>query len=145
MTEASLRAGYPIRWADDRDGDGMVWNTLDAHILLHWAAEHCGPEKQTALSSALFDAHFQQALAIADRGVLADVVASAPGLDAAKAITALDDQPLKGTVLAEEQRGRAMGISSVPTLVTADGQMFEGSHEPEDYAQWLRELTSHAA
>src|SRR3984957_1026473 len=60
---------------------GRIYNTFDAHRLLHWA-ETDG--KQEALKNALFAAYFTEGRNPSDHGVLLDV-AQKVGLDADRA------------------------------------------------------------
>ena len=53
ITERAAATGFTINFSDDT----RIYNTFDAHRLLHWAAQE-SPEKQRALKHALFDAHF---------------------------------------------------------------------------------------
>ncbi|MDE2159637.1 MAG: DsbA family oxidoreductase, partial [Burkholderiales bacterium] len=62
-------------------GDRLrVWNTFDAHRLLHWAGLQ-GAERQRALKHALLRAYHGEGRDIGDAAVLAEVAAGA-GLDA---------------------------------------------------------------
>jgi len=142
VTEASKQAGYPIAWADDEDGDAMVWNTFDAHKLLRWALDWQGPEAQTALSLALFDAHFRDARNISDRETLAEIADSIPELRAEGAMEAMADDTLSMAVSFEEGRGRKSGINTVPTFVVADKYALQGAQEAETLAKALRDIAA---
>ena len=140
MQATAEQAGFPMAW----DGEGeepaaMMWNTFEAHKLLRWALADQGPEAQTRLSEALFRAHFQQRRNVGDRDVLLDIVESA-GLDRAKATEALDDEALAMATRMEEQRGREVGINSVPSFVVNGKYLVQGAREPEDYASILRQV-----
>ncbi|WP_250909613.1 DsbA family protein, partial [Escherichia coli] len=63
--------------------DSRIWNTFDAHRLLHWAQE-TAPDRQGALKRALFVAHFTENKNITDAGVLTQAAETA-GLDRAEA------------------------------------------------------------
>src|SRR3954469_22037513 len=66
-----------------REGRGRVWNTFDAHRLLHWAGEQ-GAAAQLALKKALLRAYFGEGRGLADSQVLLDAV-SETGLDVERA------------------------------------------------------------
>ncbi|RYY53910.1 MAG: DsbA family oxidoreductase, partial [Comamonadaceae bacterium] len=68
--------GFPFR----AEGRGRVWNTFDAHRLLHWAGLSSAPQ-QLALKKALLGAYFTEGRALSDHAVLLDAVRQA-GLDA---------------------------------------------------------------
>ena len=67
---------------------GRIYNTFDAHRLLHWA-EGQGPGQQRALKEKLFEAYFTQGDNPSDRDVLVRVAGEA-GLDPEQARTVLD-------------------------------------------------------
>ena len=69
--------GRGLRYADGAD-DSRIWNTFDAHRLLHWAHE-TAPEKQKALKQALFAAHFTENRNITDARVLTEAAAKSRG------------------------------------------------------------------
>lgn len=62
----AAEVGFDMRMTDD----SRIWNTFDAHRLLHWAGETAGPEAQRALKKALFYAHFTENRNLTDAGVL---------------------------------------------------------------------------
>ena len=117
----------------------MMWNTFEAHKLLRWALATAGPDAQTRLKVALLEAHFQQRRNISDREVLLDL-AEAEGFDRTRAGEALDDEALAIAVRSEEQRGRQVGISSVPSFVVDGKYLIQGAREPADYAMMLRQV-----
>ena len=118
----------------------MMWNTFEAHKLLRWALADQGPQAQTRLKLALLKAHFQQRRNVGDRAVLLHV-AEAEGFDRAKAAAALADEALAVATRVEEQRGRQVGINSVPSFVVDGRYLIQGAREAEDYAQMLRQVT----
>jgi predicted DsbA family dithiol-disulfide isomerase len=89
MRGIAERAGYSFAYTGPApEPAGMMWNTLLAHKLLAWALDAAGPEVQTRLKQALFDAHFQQRRNVSDPAVLLEVAESL-GLDRAEAEAAL--------------------------------------------------------
>ena len=77
ITERAAEAmpGFEMRMGPD----SRIWNTFDAHRLLHWAGT-VGADQQRALKKALFRTHFTDGKTLTDFGVLADAAATA-GLD----------------------------------------------------------------
>jgi predicted DsbA family dithiol-disulfide isomerase len=118
-----------------------MWDTFDAHKLLRWALSVAGSDAQTHLKEAMFAAHFQQRLNMADRAVLLGLVEQA-GLDRSAAAAALDDEALAMAVRHEEQRGRDSGISAVPTFVINHKYGMQGAQEPEAFARALLQIAS---
>ena len=142
VESAAERAGYPMAYTGPGDPpEAMMWNTFAAHKLLRWALAAAGPQAQTALKLALFDAHFRRRLNVSDRAVLLDL-AQGQGLDRAAAEAALDDDALDVAVRMEEQRARENGINSVPTFVVNGRYILQGSQEPDRFRQALLQIAS---
>lgn len=99
--------------------DSRIWNTFDAHRLLHWAGqvdEGGGPDRQRALKTALFDTHFTEGRNLTDPGVLADAAAAA-GLSREAAVKVLAEGRHAEAVRAEEALWVQRGITGVPAVV----------------------------
>ncbi|NCU12117.1 MAG: DsbA family oxidoreductase [Sphingomonadaceae bacterium] len=142
MLEIGERAGYSFAYAGAGEAPKpMMWNTFAAHKLLKWALIEAGPEKQTELKRALFDAHFQQRRRIGDAQVLADVAASV-GLDRAAARAAIDDEFLGEVVRREQAQAWDMNISGVPAMIVQGKFLIPGAQEPEVYANALRRVVA---
>src|SRR3546814_13900993 len=81
--EAIRARGAELGFTFDMDRRRHVWNTFDAHRLLHWAGlEALG--KQRALKHAMLRAYFTDGENVADHDVLARLAESA-GLDGGRA------------------------------------------------------------
>ncbi len=139
------RAGYSFAYTGPGEPPkAMIWNTFAAHKLLKWALIEAGPDKQTELKRALFDAHFQQRRSMADPDVLVDVAVSV-GLDPAGARAALDDETLGAIVRREEAQAWDMNISGVPAMIVQGKFLIPGAQEPEVYANALRRVAAKQA
>jgi predicted DsbA family dithiol-disulfide isomerase len=126
------------------DGPGeppepMMWNTFEAHKLLRWALTVEGMEAQTALSLALFRAHFQQRRKIGKREVLLDVAENL-GFDRKAMEEALDEDALGIAVKLEEKRAREANINAVPSFIVDGRYLIPGAQEPEVYRDTLRKV-----
>lgn len=142
MVEIGERAGYSFAYTGEGEAPKpMMWNTFAAHKLLKWALIEAGPQKQTELKRALFDAHFQQRRRIGDPEVLADV-AAAVGLDRAAARAAIDDEFLGEVVRREQAQAWDMNISGVPAMIVQGRVLIPGAQEPEVYANALRRVVA---
>lgn len=117
-----------------------IWNTFDAHRLLHWAGLE-GPERQHALKRALLEAYHGQGRNPSDAAVLVEVAAAA-GLDAARAREILAGDEFAAEVRAEEQRWLQLGIQSVPSVVVNGRHLIQGGQPPEVFAQALRQIAA---
>jgi predicted DsbA family dithiol-disulfide isomerase len=140
MVAMAARAGYEMRYlGEGPEPERRLWNTFLAHKLLRWALVSAGPEAQTRLKLALFDAHFQQRRNVADRAVLLDVVQDA-GLDLAGAEAALDDEALAAEVRAEEHEAQQAEINAVPTMIVNGRYLIPGAQDSETYTNVLRKV-----
>ncbi|KPF84652.1 disulfide bond formation protein DsbA [Brevundimonas sp. AAP58] len=136
ITERAAEAweGFEMRM-----GPGSrIWNTFDAHRLLHWAGT-VGAAPQRALKAALFRAHFTENRSLADAGVLADAAAAA-GLDRDKAVEVLADDLYAAEVRAEEQLWRARGINAVPAVVVEGKYLISGGQPAAVFEEALRRI-----
>ncbi len=140
MVGMADRAGYDMRYLGaEPEPKRRLWNTFLAHKLLRWALVTAGPEAQTRLKLALFDANFQQRRDVSDPAVLLDVVAGV-GLDRAGAESALADEALAEEVRTEEREAHAMEINGVPAMVIDGRYLVPGAQEPETYVNVLRKV-----
>ena len=146
MQQRAASAGFAMAWTGPKDSEGeepaaWMWNTFEAHKLLRWALAAHGPEAQARLKVALLEAHFQQRRNVADRTVLLDI-AEVQGFARTAAAAALDEDALAIATRMEEQRGREMGINSVPSFVVDGKYLIQGAREPDDYVQLLRQIAA---
>ncbi|MCV0414558.1 MAG: DsbA family oxidoreductase [Brevundimonas sp.] len=122
--------------------DSRIWNTFDAHRLLHWAHE-TAPDKQKALKQALFTAHFTENRNLTDAGVLTQA-AEAAGLDRAEAAEVLASGRYAQAVRQAEQLWRSRGINSVPAVVVEGKYLISGGQPAEAFEQALRQIAKEA-
>ncbi len=120
--------------------NSRIYNTFDAHRLLHWAGIVGG---QKALKHALFDAYFTDGLNPADHDVLVAAARKA-GLDEAAARQVLDSGQYAQEVRDAERRWQAAGINSVPAVVINDRYLISGGQPPEYFEQALRQIAAEA-
>jgi len=118
--------------------EGRVYNTFDAHRLLHWA----GIEgRQRELKLALFDAYFTQCLSPGDHEVLADA-AKAAGLDRNAAMEVLSSDRYAKEVREAESVWRKKGISGVPAIIINDRYLISGGQPAEVFEQAIRKIAA---
>lgn len=118
-----------------------VWNTFDAHRLLHWARDS---GRQTALQLLLFEAYFTRGENVSDPQVLLAAVESA-GLDRAEAAAVLAGDAEAAAVRALEGRWRQLGISGVPAMIVAERALITGAQEADRLAVALGKLAAEVA
>ena len=126
----------------DEPGGGRhhVWNTFDAHRLLHWAGE-VGPAQQRSLKEALFTAYFTDGNSPAAHEVLL-AAAQAAGLDGARAGEILAGDAYADAVREREQFYLSQGIHSVPAVVINDRHLISGGQPPEVFVNALRQIAA---
>lgn len=140
MKEIAESAGVSL--SPEGEGEGrpaMMWNTRDCHKLLGFALEQAGPEVQTALKLALFEAHFNHRRDLSDREVLLDIAAAA-GLHREAAKAALGDEALEARVVAEERQAWDLNITGVPAMIVEGKFLIPGAQAPEVYVDALRRV-----
>jgi len=120
-----------------------VWNTFDAHRLLHWA-EQQDREKAVALKQALFRAYFTDNENVADRDALVRI-AKETGLEGDAARRMLDGNEFVDEVRAQEHRWQQAGIHSVPATVVNGQYLISGGQPPEVFENALREIATKTA
>ena len=125
------------------EGRDRIYNTFDAHRLLHWA-ELEDPAKQVALKKALFKAYFTDGKSPADVQVLVDC-AKAAGLDEARARAILASDEFESEVREREQFYLSHGIHAVPAVIVNDRHLIQGGQPPEVFAQALRQIAGEAS
>lgn len=132
-----------VGWNFARQGRGRIWNTFDAHRLLHWAGEQSA-QQQHALKQALLKAYFERTENVSDAQVLlAAVQACGLDVDRARAILASEDYAM--AVRQREQFYTQAGVRAVPSVIVNDQYLLQGGQPPEAYEQALRQIASQAA
>jgi predicted DsbA family dithiol-disulfide isomerase len=119
-------------------GRGRVYNTFEAHRLLHWAEDQ-GVGRQHALKKALLRAYQGRAESVEDPEVLLAAVAEA-GLDVGAARTVLASQDHALAVREREQFYTQAGIRSVPAVIINDRHLISGGQPVEVFEQALRRI-----
>jgi len=120
-----------------------VWNTFDAHRLLHWAGVEGPAGAQRALKHALLQAYHGQGHNPSDAEVLVAAAARA-GLDAVRARAVLDNDEFSAEVREAESFWQQAGIRSVPSVVVNDRHLIQGGQPPEVFEQALRQIAAEA-
>ncbi|MBX3477088.1 MAG: DsbA family oxidoreductase [Brevundimonas sp.] len=137
----AAEVGFDMRMGPD----SRIWNTFDAHRLLHWAGE-TAPEKgtkngQAALKTALFRAHFTDNRNLTDAGVLT-AAAETAGLNRAEAAEVLASGRYAQAVREEEALWRARGINSVPAVVVEGKYLISGGQPTAVFEEALRKIAT---
>jgi predicted DsbA family dithiol-disulfide isomerase len=115
-----------------------IYNTFDAHRLLHWAELE---GHQRALKQALFDAYFTLGQNPSDHTLLVQV-AERVGLDPVRARVILESDEFAEEVREREQFYTRQGIQSVPAIIINDRHLISGGQPPEVFEQALRQIAA---
>lgn len=121
--------------------ESRIWNTFDAHRLLHWAELE---GKGLRLKEALFSATFTDGRNISDHAVLAQLAAGV-GLDGARARQVLATGEFAGEVRAQQAMWRGNGIQAVPSVLVNERWLIQGAQPPEVYEDALRRILAGTA
>lgn len=136
--QAIRDSGAALGFTFNYGPDSRIWNTFDAHRLLHWA----GLEgRQLQLKEALFKANFTDQLPTSDHEVLIKA-AEAAGLDAARARGILASDEFVHEVREEEDVWRSRGINAVPSIIFNERWLIQGGQPPEVFEQAIRKILS---
>jgi predicted DsbA family dithiol-disulfide isomerase len=130
----AAEVGFTMATSDQ----SRIYNTFDAHRLLHWAALE---GKQAALKHALFDAYFTHAQDPSDLVVLAEAAEKA-GLDGAAAAEILATGRYADEVRDAEKLWQSRGITAVPAAVINDRYLISGGQPPEAFEKALRSIAA---
>jgi predicted DsbA family dithiol-disulfide isomerase len=115
-----------------------VWNTFDAHRVLHWA----GLEGRAhELKRALLRAYHGEGRNPAAPEVLVELAASV-GLDPERARAIVESREFEAEVRARERYWQERGVGGVPLVVVNGRYALEGAQPPEAYEQALREIAA---
>jgi predicted DsbA family dithiol-disulfide isomerase len=117
-----------------------IWNTFDAHRLLHWAGER-GAEHQRKLKHALLAAYHTRGENPGARDVLLRL-AGEVGLDVDAAREVLDAGRFADEVRSRQDHYRQLGISAVPSVIVDDRHLIQGGQPPEVFEQALRQIAA---
>lgn len=138
IRERAAELGFTIALPAE---DGRVYNTFDAHRLLHWAELE---GKQRALKLALFDAYFTQCLNPGDHEVLAEAAEKA-GLERDAAAEVLKTGQFAEEVRQAERIWQARGISGVPAVIINERYLVSGGQSADVFEQAIRRIAAENA
>ncbi|MBI5256190.1 MAG: DsbA family oxidoreductase [Burkholderiales bacterium] len=136
--EAIRARGAELGFEFRMDRRSRIYNTFDAHRLLHWAE---GEGRQAALKRALFKAYFTDGLNPGDPVVL-ERLAGEVGLDAARAREILAGDAFAAEVREAERFYTGHGIHAVPSVIVNDRHLIQGGQPAEVFEQALRQIAT---
>jgi len=113
-----------------------VWNTLDAHRMLHWASLE---GRAIELKRALLHAYHADGRNPAAPDVLVEL-AEAVGLDPVRAKAIVESREFEPEVRERERYWLELGVGGVPFVLVNNKYAIEGAQSPEAYEQALRQI-----
>ncbi len=134
--------GAEVGFTFNPAGRGRIWNTFNAHRLLHWAGLE-GAAKQVSLKKALLAAYQGRGESPESHEVLLAAVAEA-GLDEARARAILAGDEYAAEVRELEQFYQRAGIHSVPAVIINDRHLISGGQPAAVFEQALRQIATQA-
>ena len=128
------------------EGRGRIWNTFDAHRLLHWAGVEGAPSDALALKKALLTAYQGRAENPSDPAVLLAVVQAlgCAALPVERARAVLDTAEFAPEVRERQAHFQALGIGSVPAVIVNHRHLISGGQPAEVFAQALQQIAAQA-
>jgi predicted DsbA family dithiol-disulfide isomerase len=138
--EAIRARGAALGFTFNMDRRSRVYNTFDAHRLLHWAELE---GRQLALKQILFRAYFTDGEDVGAHDTLLRLAAEA-GLDAERARQILAGDEFANEVRTQEQFFQSRGIHSVPATIVNGQHLISGGQPPEAFEQALRQIVATA-
>ena len=144
--QASIRETIRQRGADvgftfRMEGRDRIYNTFDAHRLLHWVAAEVGMAQQHALKKALLQAYFTNGQSPESHDVLLAVVQT-QGLDVARARAILASDEFAQEVREHERVYTQAGIHSVPAVIINNQHLISGGQPVEVFESALRQIAA---
>ncbi|HEY8587656.1 MAG TPA: DsbA family oxidoreductase [Rhodanobacter sp.] len=138
--EAIRQRGAALGFTFNMDRRSRVYNTFDAHRLLHWA----GLEgRQLALKQILLRAYFTDGENVGAHETLLRLAKEA-GLDVKRAEQILAGDEYADDVRKQEQFFMSRGIHSVPATIINGEHLISGGQPPEVFEQALRQIAAAA-
>jgi predicted DsbA family dithiol-disulfide isomerase len=136
---AAIRArGVALGFTFNMDRRSRVYNTFDAHRLLHWAELE---GRHLALKQALLRAYFTDGEDVSAHDTLLRLAGEA-GLDIERAQQILAGDTYADEVRAQEQFFQSRGIHSVPATIINGQHLISGGQPPEAFEQALRQIAA---
>ena len=118
-----------------------VWNTFDAHRLLHWAGIEGAVGQQRALKHALLKAYHGEGRNPGAHDVLLDLAVQV-GLPVDRARQVLQQNEYADEVRESERFWQQAGVNSVPAVIINRQHLISGGQPSEVFEQALRQVAS---
>jgi predicted DsbA family dithiol-disulfide isomerase len=133
--------GAEVGFAFHPTGRGRIFNTFDAHRLLHWAEVEGADGDQLRLKKAFLQAYQGQGEVIESHEVLLNILQTL-GMDVETARAILESDTYAEEVRAKENFYTSAGIHSVPAVIINDRHLISGGQPAQVFAQALRDIAA---
>jgi len=138
-SRAMIRSrGAEVGFTFNMSEESRIYNTFDAHRLLHWAGTI---GRQQELKLALFRANFTDGANVSDHRVLVEAAVAA-GLDGAQAREVLASGRYAEEVRNAELEWTSRGIRSVPAIVINGKWLISGGQPAGTFEHALRSIAA---
>jgi predicted DsbA family dithiol-disulfide isomerase len=143
IRETIRQRGAALGFVFRPQGRDRIYNTFDAHRLLHYAGlpETQPAGRQHALKKALLTAYFSNGESPGSHEVL-QRVATSVGLDPAEVSAILASDAHADAVREQERYFTEAGIRSVPAVIINDAYLVSGGQPVEVFEQALRQIAA---
>jgi predicted DsbA family dithiol-disulfide isomerase len=139
IRERGKQLGFTFSMGNEQNGGrSRIYNTFDAHRLLHWAQTE-DLAKQRLLKEALFTAYFTDGQNPASYDLLIELATNA-GLDPTRAHQILSSDEYASDVREREQFYHEQGIHSVPAVIINDRHLISGGQPAQVFEQALLQI-----
>jgi predicted DsbA family dithiol-disulfide isomerase len=133
--------GAEVGFQFNQAGRKRIYNTFDAHRLLHWAEVECGSQAQHKLKRSLLEAYFTQGENPSNHSVLLDAVERAE-LDRTRASQVISSDEFRNEVRQSQQLYLSQGIQSVPAVIINQRYLVQGGQPVEVFEEALRQAAA---
>lgn len=134
IRETIRQRGADVGFEFRVEGRDRIYNTFDAHRLLHWAEVQGQPGQQKALKLELLKAYFTDGKSPERHEVLVEAAEKA-GLSASAAQAILAGSTYTDEVRAQQKMYLDAGIHSVPAIILNQQYLVSGGQPVEVFEQ----------
>jgi predicted DsbA family dithiol-disulfide isomerase len=129
VSAAGKRAGIDFAFGNIQ----VQPNTIDAHRLMHYAAEHGSGDAaldQDRMAEEIFRRYFVEGADLTDKQTLADIAQEA-GMPRDEVVTYLSTDADRTLIEEQDRRARTIGVEGVPFFIFNQRVALSGAQPPE--------------
>lgn len=141
MRDTIRERGAEVGFEFNPGGRGRIWNTFDAHRLLHLAELEGATGQQEALKKAMLAACHTRSESMADHSVLAACAIDA-GLSAERVNEVLGSDEFDEAVRERMAFYQSHGIQSVPAVIINEEHLISGGQPVEVFEEAMRKIAT---